>query len=152
MQRVREGEVWRSHYNRLLLLGPTTMEASESRDCHFLCFRNCRDSNEEDLAKLNKFASFEKLSLKKIKEEQLQINRTQSYKRIDRPIPTTERSAEEGENHLLQLIEMKKKVELELNTLNHDFDKYYEIYAKKLKELRDIQARMCEPPRERRKM
>jgi len=39
------------------------------------------------------------------------MNRTQSYKRIGKPIPTTERSAEEGaENHLMHLVEMKKQV------------------------------------------
>jgi len=31
-----------------------------------------------------------------MKEEQYHINRTQSYKRIERPIPTTERSADDG--------------------------------------------------------
>jgi len=40
------------------------------------------------------------------------MNRTQSYKRIGKPIPTTERSAEEegAENHLMNLVEMKKQV------------------------------------------
>ena len=84
------------------------------------------------------------MSLKKVKEDR-QIVRTNSYRRIERPIPTTERSVEEGtEVYLTHLIEQKKKIEREINELNSDFDRYYEKYAGKLKELKELQLLMNE--------
>lgn len=69
------------------------MENSDSKDCNFLCFRNCRTEKEEQEARKNSLPpTFEKLSLKKTKEEQRVMIRTHSYKRLERPIPTTERS------------------------------------------------------------
>ena len=46
---------------------------------------------------------------------------------------------------------MKKQVEYELNNLNNDFDKCYNIYTKKLKELKDIEVKMSSPLTERRR-
>jgi len=41
---------------------------------------------------------------------------------------------EEGaEMYLTHLVERKKKVEKEIDALNSDFDRYYEMYADKLK-------------------
>lgn len=75
--------------------------------------------------------------------------RTNSYRRIERPIPTTERSFEEGtDQYLTHLVERKKKVEKEIENLNSDFDKYYEMYAGKLKELKDLQNKMNQQFRE----
>jgi hypothetical protein len=39
-------------------------------------------------------------------------------------------------------MERKKKLEKEINALNSDFDRYYEIYSTKLKELKDLQVNM----------
>lgn len=88
------------------------MENKDSKSCSFLCFRNCRNDEDEDNTKRsNNLYHFSKLSLKKIKPEPANIPRTNSYKRIERPIPTTERSVEEGaEAYLTQLIEKKKQV------------------------------------------
>jgi hypothetical protein len=77
-------------------------------------------------------SSYEKLSLKKTKETS-HINRTQSYKRIVKGVPTTKRSEDGAEQYLLNLIKMKKQVENELNCLNQDFDICYNIYNKKIK-------------------
>ena len=71
------------------------------------------------------------------------MNRKNSYKHIQRPIPTTERSNEEGaETYLIQLVEKKRKVEKQIDVLNSDFDRYYEMYALKLKELKELQVKM----------
>ena len=48
-------------------------------------------------------------------------------------------------------MKMKKQVEYELNNLNNDFDKCYNIYTKKLKELKDIEVKMSSPLKERRR-
>ena len=87
------------------------MDNKDSKSCSFLCFRSCRNDPEEyEMQRAQPAYGFEKLSLKKIKEER-HIVRTSSYKRIERPIPTTERSQEEGgETYLLQLVEKKKRV------------------------------------------
>ena len=109
------------------------MEQRDSKSCSFLCFRDCQ--RNEQPPSTSHPQQFEKLSLKKVKEEQGHvIVRTSSYRRIERPIPTTERSIEEGtEAYLTHLIEKKRKVEKEIDTLNMDFDRYYEMYASKLK-------------------
>lgn len=111
------------------------MENSDSKDCNFLCFRNCSTEKEQQEVHNNSLPpTFEKLSLKKAREEQRVMIRTHSYKRIERPIPTTERSQEEGtEAYLTHLMEKKRKVEREIEALNTDFDRYYELYANKLK-------------------
>jgi hypothetical protein len=71
------------------------MESKDTKSCSFLCFRNCRNEEEEDPTKRSSNPQhFSKLSLKKVKDEQLHMVRSNSYKRIDRPIPTTERSVE----------------------------------------------------------
>jgi hypothetical protein len=46
-----------------------------------------------------------------MKEDNHHFHRTQSFKKLDRPIPTTERSGEEGaETYLQHLIETKRKI------------------------------------------
>lgn len=67
--------------------------SNESGECAFLCFRKgmCDNREEEDEYSkgLAKFASYEKLSLKKMREDNNTIQRTQSFKKLERPIPTT---------------------------------------------------------------
>ena len=70
---------------------------NQEEDCYFLCFNKCQNTpqpinNTNNNAPIN---SFQKLSLKKLKEEH-HIQHTKSFKKIERPIPTTERSAEEN--------------------------------------------------------
>ncbi len=82
-----------------------------------------------------------------MRDENPGMLRTQSFKKLDRPMPTTERSADENAQHyLLKLIDTKRRLEAELNELNTGFDKYYSIYGKRLKELQAISNAMREEP------
>lgn len=69
------------------------MESKDSKSCSFLCFKNCKNEEDEDNTKRSSNPQhFSKLSLKKTKEDHHPIIRSSSYQRIDKPIPTTERS------------------------------------------------------------
>jgi len=59
------------------------MENKDSKSCSFLCFRNCNTGQDEDISKkINNPLQFEKLSLKKMKDEQNNMHRTNSFKKI----------------------------------------------------------------------
>jgi len=78
-----------------------------------------------------------------MKKSTFPINRTQSDQRIDKQVALTERGSVEGaESNIIRLIDMRRKVETELSSLNNDFDKYCTIYINKMEELKSIHMKM----------
>ena len=123
------------------------MASEGDHDCHFLCFRNCVDSAETSPPPrpIHQVPSFEKLSLKRIKEDQTHaIQRARSFKRMERVVPTTERSAEEGAEYISFLVEERRRLEMELGGVNQHLDRCYEIYRLKLIELKRLEAKLQE--------